>query len=45
MSWICESDVTPNRPILNLHLVISGDTWDGEPSEKEDGNFGAKDSF
>jgi hypothetical protein len=27
---------------LNIHLVVRGEEWYGEPGEKEDGNFDAK---
>jgi hypothetical protein len=27
---------------LNIHLVVRGDKWYGEPGEKKDDNFGAK---
>ena len=30
---------------MDIHLVVSGNSWDGEPGEKEDSDFGAKDGF
>jgi hypothetical protein len=27
---------------LNIHLVVRGEKWYGEPGEKKDGNFDAK---
>jgi hypothetical protein len=27
---------------LNTHLVVRGNKWNGEPGEKKDGNFDAK---